>query len=155
GATCGIDADAEATGRGLECVPITRCCAGFAIGFSHGQVANRRDFAEQHQRVAILEIHGREFAAFVRERFARAARDPRDLAAFPGARVEYQAASTGPRRAAQSGESIAEIVVCGGGAGFDESLLVCPLRDGLASTPGAPTSASPIPRFAKPSRSGH
>src|SRR2546422_6238442 len=29
---------------------------------------------------------------------SRAARDPRDLAAFPGARVEYQAASTGPRR---------------------------------------------------------
>src|SRR5207245_3115898 len=74
---------------------------------------------------------GRELAAFVRERFARAARDPRDIAAFPGARVEYQAASTGPRRAAQSGESIAEIVVCGGGAGIDESLLVCPLRDGL------------------------
>ncbi len=134
----GIELDREPSRLGIERLAVGRGRAsGATVRLGEREVAERGDFAEQHERIAVVEIHGRELLAIEAERFAGAARYARDVGAIPWARIEDQAAPAGARRATEPQQTIAEVITRRGGARVDETLLVRPLRHGLARCRGA------------------
>src|SRR5256885_17213634 len=93
---------ATSTRRGIERFAITRWCPAVPVSFRHREVTERRDLPEQHERVAIVEIHRLELASGVAKRPAPPARHAGDIAAFPSARIEYEAGPPHPGRRTQS-----------------------------------------------------
>jgi len=78
-----VDLDRESTRLGVECLAVRRRRTSVAIRFGQRQVAEGRHFAEQDERIAILEIDGGELAPVVAQGFPAAARHADDIGPLP------------------------------------------------------------------------
>src|SRR6266566_5239989 len=101
-----VELDREPSRLGIEGLAVGRRWTGFAVRFGQRQVAKRGDLAEQDQRVAILEIDGRQLAPVVGERFGGAAGDADHVGPLPGAGIEHQAAAAGATGPAEPQQSV-------------------------------------------------
>src|SRR5882762_8923209 len=126
-ATRRVELDRESSCLGVEGLAVGRGWTGFAVRFGQRQVAQRGDLAEQDQRVAILEVDGRQLAPVVGERFGGAAGNAADVGPLPGAGVEHEAPAAGAARLAEAQQAIAQVIARRGDSGIDEALLVLPL----------------------------
>src|SRR6266403_6281350 len=63
-----VELDRKSSCLGVEGLAVGRRWTGFAVRFGQRQVAKRGDLAKQDERVAILEVDGRELAPVVGER---------------------------------------------------------------------------------------
>src|SRR6266550_441177 len=130
-ATRRVELDRESSCLGVEGLAVGHRWTGFAVRFGQRQVAKRGDLAKQDERVAILEVDGRELAPVVGERFGGAAGNAADVGPLPGAGIEHQSATAGATRLTEAQQAIAQLIARRGNSGIDEALLVLPLCYGL------------------------